>query len=121
MIYNKRYTAEFYEDSRTGIIPVYEHIKGLDSKVRAKIYKYINFLLESNGYLDEPYSRHIIDKIRELRVDFAGNRHRIFYFSFIDRQIVFLHAFLKKTDKTPFKEIAKAQGNYQDFISNYKM
>ncbi|MCF7916575.1 MAG: type II toxin-antitoxin system RelE/ParE family toxin [Candidatus Omnitrophica bacterium] len=90
----------------------------LAQKDKVKIFRYINFLQEQKGHLGEPYTRHIIDKIRELRIDFGKNRHRIFYFTFIDKRIILLHAFLKKTQKTPIKEKNKAKYNYQDFINN---
>jgi len=83
--------------------------------------KYIEFLREHKGVLDEPYSRHIKGKIRELRVDFARNRHRVFYFVFVKRTIILLHAFLKTTAKTPISEIKKAQERYQDVIKNKQL
>ncbi len=57
-------------------------------------------------------------KIRELRVDFASQRHRIFYFTFIGQTIILLHAFLKKTAKTPPNEIRRAEGRYINVINN---
>ena len=69
-------------------------------KERMKIFKYVDFLRQQKGYVDEPYSKHIKGKIRELRVDFSKNRFRIFYFIFIEKTIILLHAFLKKTEKT---------------------
>lgn len=100
--------------------PVLEYIKDLGKKDRAKVSRYIEFLRLSEGYLDEPYSKHITDKIRELRVDFGKHRHRIFYFTFVKKTIVLLHAFLKKTSKTPIAEIKRAQEHYQNVIQNPK-
>ncbi|MFA6194276.1 MAG: type II toxin-antitoxin system RelE/ParE family toxin [Patescibacteria group bacterium] len=121
MIYNEEYKVKFYRDSRTGKSPVYKYIWSLDKKYRSKIYKYINYLRDNDGYLDEPYSRHIIDKIRELRVDFANNHYRIFYFIFVEKKIIFLHAYLKKTEKAPNKEIDTALRNYCDVINNPRL
>lgn len=122
MIYNKNneYKIKFYIDT-DGAIPVLEYIDELPDKEKAKILKYIEFLRERNGVLDEPYSKHIKGKIRELRVDFTRNRHRIFYFTFIGKTIILLHAFLKKTDKTPLLEINKAEENYNNVLSNKKI
>jgi len=114
----KKYKIKFYKNSSNKEEPVLNYIKSLDTKSRLKISKYIEFLKNSSGYIDEPYSKHIIDKIRELRVDFFHNHHRIFYFTFINKTIILLHAFSKNTDKTPNKEIAKALNNYQDVINN---
>lgn len=57
MIYYEEYQVKFYCDSRTGKKPVLEYLKRLDPKDRQKINKYIDFLRERRGYLDEPYSK----------------------------------------------------------------
>ncbi len=112
------YRVKFYKNSDNGNEPVFEYIKKLDNKNKAKVLKYIEFLRINEGYLDEPYSKHIKGKIRELRIDFSRTRHRIFYFTFINKTIVLLNVFLKKTNKTPVKEIVKAENNYNDVINN---
>ncbi|PIP17141.1 MAG: addiction module toxin RelE [Candidatus Portnoybacteria bacterium CG23_combo_of_CG06-09_8_20_14_all_37_13] len=120
MIYNEtdgeEYKIRYYADIRTGKSPVRAYIKSLPPKDRAKVYKYIELLRASEGYLSEPYSKHIDGKIRELIVDFARNRHRIFYFIFIKKTIIMLHAFLKKTPQTPPGEIKKAKENYLNIL-----
>ena len=124
MIYSEdrqEYKVKFYRNRKTGESPVLEYIKELGKKDRAKVSKYIEFLRVNEGYLDEPYSKHITGKTRELRVDFGKNRHRIFYFTFVKKTIILLHAFLKKTPKTPVSEIKKAQEHYQDVIQNPKI
>ncbi len=123
MIYDestKEYKVKFYKDIKTGRSPVLDYIKRLRKKEEAKVSKYIEFLRVNKGYLDEPYSRHIEGKIRELRVDFSPNKHRIFYFIFIKKTIILLQAFLKKTTKTPASEIKKAEENYQNVLKNSK-
>jgi phage-related protein len=122
MIYKEEgeYDIIFYKDVKTGRKPVLEYIRNLTAKEKSKISKYIDYLKANKGVLDEPYSKHIKGKIRELRVDFSKNRHRIFYFTFVDKNIIFLHAFLKKTQKTPPEEIQKAKNNYYIIISNYE-
>ena len=114
------YEVQYYVDNR-GRAPVREYIDSLNLKEKAKVLKYVDFLRQNDGKLDEPYSRHIEGKIRELRVDFHRNRHRIFYFTFIGRKIILLHAFLKKTKKTPQNEIIQARKNYLDVINNPKI
>jgi len=116
----KEYKVKFYINVQTEKSPVLEYIERLKLKEAAKILKYIEFLRVNKGYLDEPYSKHVKGKIRELRIDFARNRHRVFYFTFIKKTIVLLHAFLKKTGKTPIVEIRKAEENYQNVLNNRK-
>ncbi len=113
-----KYGVYYFVDSQKKKVPVENYINQLPQKDKAKVFRYINFLQEQKGAPGEPYTRHIIDKIRELRVDFGRNRHRIFYFTFIGKKIILLHAFLKKTQKTPIREKEVAQYNYRDFINN---
>ena len=115
------YKVKFYRNSLNGKEPVREYIDGLDKKNKAKVLKYVEFLRVNRGYLDEPYSKHIKGKVRELRVDLSTNRHRVFYFAFLDKVIILLHAFLKKTGRTPMWEIDKALENYNDAINNKKL
>lgn len=115
------YKIKFYKNVKTDESPVLEYIKKLEKKQRAKVLKYIEFLRENQGILDEPYSKHIKEKIRELRIDFSSTKHRIFYFTFIGKNIIMLHAFLKKTPKTPLAEIKKAEENYQAILKNHKI
>lgn len=118
MIYNKNtYQVKFYRDDQ-GNVPIIDYLEKINKKEKAKILKYIEFLKDNEGYLDEPYSKHIKGKIRELRVDFSKNKHRIFYFTFIKKTIVLLHAFLKTTSKTPIKEINKAENNLKSVIKH---
>ena len=115
------YTLHYYIDNKTGEKPAQDFIKTLPEKTRLKIFKYLLFLRDSNGYLDEPYSRHIVGKIRELRVDFSSIRHRLFYFTFIGKKIIILHGFIKKTNKTPPKEIERAVVYYDNLITNQNL
>jgi len=103
---------------RNGKSDVRRYIYDLEQKERNKVLKYIEFLRINNGILDEPYSKHISGKIRELRVDFSSNRHRIFYFTFLNKNIILLLVFLKKTTKTPINEINRAEQNYNYVINN---
>jgi len=118
---NTDYKIKFYQDVSTDRSHALKYIERLSDKERAKILKYIEFLRIQKGYLDQPYSKHIKGKIRELRIDFGHNRHRIFYFVFIKKTIILLHAFSKKTAKTPTSEIKRAEKNYYDVLKNPKI
>ena len=117
MIYNENtpYIVKFYTTGSAS--PVIEFIDSLPVNHQAKILKYIDFLRQHQGVLDEPYSKHIKGKMRELRVDFGKNRYRLFYFTFIHQTIVILHGFIKRTTQTPLLEIKIAEFRYQDVIN----
>ena len=112
------YRVYYYQNSYTKRIPVLEYIQKIPIKDRGKIAAYITFLRDYGGQLDEPYSRYIRLGVRELRVEFAHNRHRIFYIAVEGKKIILLHAFLKKTSKTPQQEIVRALNNYEDYKIN---
>ncbi|MFZ5391379.1 MAG: type II toxin-antitoxin system RelE/ParE family toxin [Patescibacteria group bacterium] len=122
MIYNgnKEYKIKFYQNLKSGRSPALEFIESLPNKHQAKVLKYLEFLKQHGGVLDEPYSRHIQGKIRELRVDFARNNYRIFYFVMINRVIVVLDGFIKKTNQTPVSQINKAKVYYKGVLMNAK-
>ena len=123
MIYNEdiEYEVKFYKNVKTSKSLVLEYIEKLSDKEQTKIFKYIEVLRINKGYLDEPYSKHIRGRIRELRIDFGRNKHRIFYFTFIKKNIILLHVFLKKTAKTPLSEVKKAEENYQNVLKKPKI
>src|SRR5207247_1439435 len=57
------------------------------------------------------------EKIWELREESATNIFRILYAFYPDRRIILLHCFMKKTQKTPRKEIETAQKRFQEFLA----
>ena len=118
MNYPFEYKVYYYQNSHTKRVPVLEYIQEISVKDRAKVAAYITLLRDYNGRLDEPYSRYIRSGIRELRIDFARNKHRIFYILVEGKKIIFLHAFLKKTPKTPEREIIRALNNFEDYKIN---
>jgi phage-related protein len=108
----------FYEDER-GKSPTRDFMQSLvnktdkDSRIKLKkIREYIGVLREMGKQSGEPYIKHITGDIWELR----PLRYRIL-FSFRDgRLIILLHCFIKKTQKTPRREIEQAERN----LSAYK-
>ncbi len=59
--------------------------------------------------LGMPHTRAMGDGLFELRLKAAEGIARIFYCTVVDRRIVFLHQFVKKSDKTPRKELELAR------------
>ena len=87
--------------------------------MRAKAYSEIE-LLEKHGLnLKEPYVKPIKSTrykgLFELRVKFASNISRIFYFTYRQNTFVLLHGFTKKTGKIPQKELDRALRYKEDY------
>lgn len=51
----------------------------------------------------------------ELRLKSHEGIARVFYCTVVERQIVMLHEFVKKTDKTPPKELALARKRMKEW------
>ena len=94
----------FYIDEN-GHSPVEEFLESLDTKTQVRFDWSIEQLRIRNVRAQEPLVRHLEGKLWELREESGTNIYRILYFFFSGRQIVFLHGFHKKTQKTPRHEI----------------
>lgn len=69
-------------------------------------------LEEYGTRVGNPIVKHIEGNLWELR----PLKNRIFFFYWKDDKFVLVHHFIKKTQKTPKKEIEKALSNIQDWI-----
>lgn len=88
----------------------------LDQKTQTRFEWSIEQLRMRNVQAAEPLVKHIEGKLWELRRGSSGNIYRVMYFFFTGRQIVLLHGFQKRTQKTPRSEINIAQQRMADFI-----
>ena len=110
------YRVEFYKD-KDGNEPVKEYISSLaskndkDSRINLnKIRDYIKTLSEYGTRAGEPYVKHIEGEIWELR----PLRNRILFFGYDGDRIILLSHFIKKTQRTPQREIDKAKRLMKD-------
>ena len=86
--------------------PVREYLQDLTEPERAKVYAYLHHLSEVGYQLKRPQGDYLGDKteLYELR----PGRHRVLYFFIHRNKIILLHAFLKKTQEMPEREIKTA-------------
>jgi phage-related protein len=95
-----------------GKVAMIDFLDSLSIKERAKIFAYIEKLVElkSSGIQPkENLSKYLEDGIFELRVSLENRISRSFYFYEAERRIIFTHGFVKKEQKTPKTEIEKAK------------
>ena len=111
------YDIIFYRD-KNGKSPIADYLRELvakgdkDSRIKAnKINDYIEYLAREGQNAKEPYIKHIDGEIWELR----PIRDRILFTAWKDNKFVLLHHFVKKTQKTPQREIDRAKNNLADF------
>lgn len=110
-----KYDVEFYKTAK-GKEPVIEFLDSLDEKMAAKLIGLMEILEEKGTELRMPYSEHLEDGIFELRCKQGSNITRVLYFFFIGQKIVVTNGFVKKTQKTPSKEIKLAKTRRTDWI-----
>lgn len=108
----------FYKD-KNGKEPVFEYMaelakkKDKDSRIKLnKINDYIEMLNRYGTQAGEPYIKHLDGEIWELR----PIRDRILFVGWVNGGFVLLHHFMKKTQKTPAREIEKAKRELADLI-----
>ena len=93
-----------YVDGR-GKEPVEDFISGLPELDEARVRATITYLRDVGNKARKPYSEHLEKNLFELR----ARSTRIFYCFKPGQVIVLLHAFTKKTKKTPDGELEMAR------------
>lgn len=105
----------FYKKNN-GTEPAKDFIMSLDYKMRAKTISLIELLSNNGFFLREPYSKHLDDGIFELRAKVGTDTSRILYFFVIGKKIILTNGFIKKTQKTPKKELELAKKYRNEFL-----
>ena len=67
--------------------------------------------------LGMPHTRAMGDGLFELRLKAGEGIARIFYCTRVGRRIVMLHQFIKKTEKTPAKELFVARTRMKELVN----
>lgn len=108
----------FYRD-KNGKEPVLEYMaelakkKDKDSRIKLnKLNDYIEMLSRYGTQAGEQYIKHLDGEIWELR----PLRDRILFICWVNGSYVLLHQFMKKSQKTPAREIEKAKRELADLI-----
>ena len=103
----------FYKDEK-GYSPVHEHLNLLPKKQQEKAVAYMDRLAQVGFGLRRPTADSLGGRLGlyELRPD----RNRILYFFHRRTQAILLHAFLKRTDDIPQREIEIALKRRMDYL-----
>lgn len=76
----------------------------------------IRLLEEQGPTLPFPYSSQVRGKIRELRAHYGDDQYRVLYFGAPGRVFVLLHAFEKRSEKTPERDVRIAAARMQRYL-----
>jgi phage-related protein len=106
-----------YYKMASGRVPVKEFIDEQAVEVQEKIFSDLVRLVQFNVQLGPPY----VEKVEgrdfwELRTKVRGNIYRTFYFAYTGKKFVLLHAYQKKSQKAPKKELDIAEERMSDYL-----
>jgi phage-related protein len=105
---------EFYETADDKK-PVEKFMIDMGNKMRTKAIRELMVLRLKGNELREPYSKFIEDGVFELRIQQGSDDSRVFYFFYVDSKIILTNGFIKKTQKAPPAEIARAKRYKADY------
>ncbi len=97
------WTITYYSES------VQAEILALPAGFLARYLRYSDRMEVYGPDLGMPHTRAMGDGLFELRLKAAEGIARLFYCTMVGKRIVMLHQFIKKTDKTPPKELGIAR------------
>lgn len=102
------YTITYYSDA------VEKGIMALPKTLQARYIALTARMIEHGPNLGEPHTKPFGSGLFELRLKGAEGIARVFYCTVVNRQIVMLHSFIKKTDKTPPAERRTAEARLKE-------
>lgn len=109
--------VNFYK-TKNGKCPVEEYLDSLSNKQVEKVF-FVLQLIESLEAVPQKYFKKLvsIDDLWEVRVQLGNNIFRFLGFFDGSELVILNHAFTKKTQKTPKKEIKIAEQRKKDYFS----
>lgn len=112
------WTITFYE-KENGEIPVQKFIQSLEPSLQAKATWEIDLLEKHGTNLTEPHVKWVKGKkykgLLELRIKQGSDIARIFYCMQVGKEFIMLHGIVKKTEKTPPRELNTALKYKEDY------
>lgn len=103
---------EYYSDKLSRMI-----LK-MPSGLLARYIHVSDLMLKFGPNLGMPHTRAMGEKLFEMRLKSKEGISRIFYCTKIGKKIIILHFFIKKTQKTPTKEIEIARKRLAEVLNN---
>jgi phage-related protein len=84
-------------------------VEALPEDMRARLAR-IAMLIEEKGleHIGEPHVKHIEGRLWEMRMKGRSGISRVLYVTAVGRRVVIVRVFVKKTERTPRREIELA-------------
>ena len=116
LTYSVGKTATFYRTA-DGKCFIQEFLDSLSGKAAQKV-TWVLSLIEELDIVPSSYFKKLVntEEIWECRIQLASNAYRIFCFFDGASVIVLTHGLIKKTQKTPRREIERAEAYRRDYL-----
>jgi phage-related protein len=95
-----------------------EKIYSFPSGIQARYVHLTDRMVIYGANLGMPHTRAMKDGLFELRLKSKEGIGRVFFCTLVNKRIVMLHSFIKKTDKTPSKELKIAISRMNEVKTN---
>lgn len=90
----------------------------MPSGLLARYIHVTDLMLDFGPNLGMPHTRSMGEKLFEIRLKSKEGIGRVFYCTLIGRKIVMLHFFVKKSQKTPEKELEIARKRLREVMNH---
>ena len=107
------YTISYYSDV------VQAEILSLPDTLAAKYIVLTRRMVVLGPNLGVPHTKAFGDGLFELRLKGAEGIARVFFCALVAKRIVMLHSFIKKSDKTPLRELEIAEARLKEVKHGY--
>jgi phage-related protein len=104
------WSIEYYNQT------VEQAVLRLPSGLLARYLRLTELMIEFGPNLGMPHTRAMGEGLFELRVKGQEGTARVFYCTVVQRRIVMLHVFIKKSQKTPKRELETAKRRLQEVL-----
>ena len=106
-----KWTISYYNES------VEDTVLALPSGLRGRYFRLIDLMIDNGANLGGNRTKHIESDLFELRIRGKEGIARVMYCTMVDKKIVMLHCFTKKTQKTPKKDLNIARNRLKEVKS----
>ncbi len=93
-----------------------ESIFALAVGIRANLSNILDMIEEIGPNLGMPYTASMGDGLFQIRAIWEKGIGRVFYCVVVEKEVVLLHSFIKKSQKTPKKEFAIARKRKKELL-----
>jgi phage-related protein len=102
------YTISYYSEV------VQDDILALPDTLAARYIVLTRRMIALGPNLGEPHTKAFGEGLFEMRLKGAEGIARVFFCTMVGKRIVMLHSFVKKSDRTPLRELGLAQSRMKE-------